>query len=506
VDTPLGRKRAIDQSSCNQDLSCVDGFCPSFVTVSQARLRQPKPLRLVFAGALGEPPCRDTRGTYDILLTGIGGTGVVTIGALLGMAAHLEGKTCAILDQLGMAQKGGAVVSHIRIGLGAEPIHSVRVPTGGADLVLALDAAVSLQDLAFSKIAPGHTQVLLNTHESITGAFMRDPDMQQPTPDMVAAITDRAGADHTEAFDITELATALRGDSIAMNLFALGYAFQKGLVPLSAGSIQQAIRLNAVAVDFNLETLEWGRRAADNLQSIRAVAGLATEPPTESLESLIADRARLLTDYQDERYARSYIEFMEPVRTAERSLAPGQQDLSRAVARSLYRLMAYKDEYEVARLYTDGHFQKALEQAFEGPARLRFHLAPPILGQRDPRTGHLRKQSFGPWVLPLFAGLARLKGLRGTRLDLFGYTSERRMERRLIADYRETVRQLLEHLTEYNRSLAVEIAELPLSMRGYGHVKEANVRTALEKQGRLLRQFTASGRQRTSPQPELESN
>jgi len=491
IQTEHGRKRAIDHSSCNKDFSCIEGFCPSFVTVVGGKRTRP-PVSEPEPVPLPDPVPRVLQGDYNIFVTGVGGTGVVTVGALLGMAAHLEGKACSILDQLGMAQKGGAVVSHIRIGRSAEDLLAARVPTAAADLLLGFDLAVTLQDTAFSTIAPDRTHVILNTHETVTGAFTSNPDLVQPTQGMIAAIRRAAGAAHTEALDATLLATSLLGDSIATNLFLLGYALQKGLIPLSRESIQRAILINGVAVEFNLKTLDWGRRAARG--EVRDPA--LTDPsgsagPETGLDELVERRVALLTEYQDAAYAGSYRQFLERVRAAERRVFEDRMDFSKAIALSLYRLMAYKDEYEVARLYTSGAFMREISRSFEGKFRLVFHLAPPILARRDRQTGRPRKRSFGPWVYPLFRWLAACRGLRGTIWDPFGYTRERRMERRLIEDYRALIERLLTQMTPRTYALAVKLAETPLTMRGFGHVKEANVAAALARQQTLLAEFNA---------------
>jgi indolepyruvate ferredoxin oxidoreductase len=490
LETEHGRKRAIDQSSCNKDLSCIEGFCPSFVTVVGGSRKRPRRTGIQ-SGSLPEPVRR--LGTpCNIFIAGIGGTGIVTVGAVLGRAAHLEGKGCSILDQLGMAQKGGAVVSHVRIAPSPGEIPSARVPTASADLLLAFDLAVALQDTAFRTIRAGHTYAILNTHESITGAFARNPDMQQPTRDMVRALAGVVGEPRTEAFDATVLATSLFGDSIATNLFVLGYAFQKGLIPLAGASLVEAIRLNGVAVEQSVETFEMGRRIAAQGQ----VPGPARNgPPGElTLDRLVQRRMALLEGYQDDRYARAYESFVARVRAVEQSICAGRSELTRAVALSLFKLMAYKDEYEVARLYTDGSFQRELDQTFEGDYKVIYHLAPPLLARRDRRTGHLQKRAFGPWVRWMLRVLAKARGVRGTWLDPFGYTAERRLERRLIEDYRAVIEQVLDHLTPERHAQAVQLSEVPLTMRGFGHVKEANIQAALAQQARLLSEIIGGGR------------
>jgi indolepyruvate ferredoxin oxidoreductase len=491
IETEHGRKRAIEQSSCNKDFSCVEGFCPSFVTVAGGSLRRPHIERAGASNPWPEPQLAPLDSVYDIFITGVGGTGVVTVGALLGMAAHLEGKACSILDQLGMAQKGGAVVSHVRLAGSPDRIAAARVSHAGADLLLGFDLAVALQTPAFSTLAPGRTRAVLNTHETVTGAFTRNPDMVQPTQEMVAAIRRSIGDNRVEAFDATLLATSLLGDSIATNLLVLGFAFQKGLIPLSRAAILQAIRLNGVAVDFSIKSFEWGRRAAMEGAAARSDQP-ALSPSSPDLDDLLERRVALLTQYQDASYAQQFREFIAWVRSREELRLPGSTRLARAVAVSLYKLMAYKDEYEVARLYTDGEFTRAIRESFTGDFKLSFHLAPPIFGRKDPKTGVPRKQVFGPWMYAVFQLLARLRKLRGTRWDPFGYTEERRMERRLISEYRSVIERIMAGLTPDKHALAVKIAEIPLSMRGYGYIKQRNVAAALAREAQLLAEFSAS--------------
>ena len=496
LETEFGRKRAIDQSSCNKDYSCVEGFCPSFVTVHGGALKKRK------AGDLGEealpplsepaPPALDE--PYGILITGVGGTGVVTIGALLGMAAHLEQKGCTVLDMTGLAQKGGAVYSHVRIASRRDEIHAARIAAGGARLLLGCDLVVSASADAMAKLQPGKARAIVNSHETITGDFTRDPDLVFPSRLLKRSIADAAGVDNTEFLDATRLTTGLFGDSIASNLFLLGFAYQRGLVPLSAGAIDRAIALNAVAVDFNQSAFRWGRRAAVDPALVEAHAIPAAALPesqrlSESLDEAIERRVAFLTEYQNAGYASRYSALVRRVREAEAAGVVGRTDLTRAVATALFKLMAYKDEYEVARLYTETDFLNRLADRFEGPYELHFHLAPPIMGDRDPQTGHLRKRSFGPWMLSVFRLLAKLRRLRGTSLDIFGRSEERKAERRLIREYEVVIEEILNHLAPVNHTAAVDLAALPLEIRGFGHVKQANLVRAKAKEALLLSRF-----------------
>ncbi|HUA54070.1 MAG TPA: indolepyruvate ferredoxin oxidoreductase family protein, partial [Candidatus Sulfotelmatobacter sp.] len=409
VETELGRKRAIDQSSCNKDFSCVRGFCPSFVTVHGGRLKKRSGAAgdadLGF-GALPAPTRPAIDHPYGIVITGVGGTGVVTIGALLGMAAHLEGKGVSVLDMTGLAQKGGAVFTHVRIANRPEDINSVRIPAGDAHLVLGADFVVTGTFDALAKIKAGQTDVIVNRHQTMTADFARHPDLAFPTRDLTETIEEAAGPGRTSFLDATELATALTGDAIAANLFLLGFAVQRGLIPLSPEAIERAIELNNVAVAFNKRAFLWGRRAGHDLAAVERLAAPPPRPLSRSLDDVIAHRVALLTDYQDAAYAARYRALVDKVRAVEAQRV-GTTALTEAVARYYAKLLAYKDEYEVARLFTDGSFRRQLEREFEGDFRLELNLAPPAVADRDPATGHLRKRTFGPWMLTAMRLLAR---------------------------------------------------------------------------------------------------
>ncbi|MFO0997739.1 MAG: indolepyruvate ferredoxin oxidoreductase family protein [Alphaproteobacteria bacterium] len=494
IETEFGRKRAIDQSSCNKDYSCVEGFCPSFVSVLGGKPRRAatKAEAPASLAQLSDPlmPAIPEGATYDILVTGVGGTGVVTIGALVGMAAHLEGKGASIVDQLGMAQKGGAVVSHIRIARRPEDIHAARLGRGSADLLLGCDMLVAGGDPVLDVVDPAKTRAVINTQESITGHFTRNPDLAFPTERLLERLSATVASGRLDLIEATRLASGLMGDSIATNLFVLGYAFQKGLIPVSSEAILRAIELNGIAVEGNKETFAWGRRAAVDRAAVAALARppavVRLRPVAKSLDEIVARRVTALTAYQNAAYAGRYEALVKRVREAEAAKAKGKSGLAEAVARYAFKLMAYKDEYEVARLYTDGEFVKNLNEQFEGSFKLAFHLAPPLFAPRDPKTGELKKATFGPWVFTAFKLLARLKGLRGTPFDVFGHTAERRMERRLVTEYEKTIDEMLARLTPETHVLAVDIASVPEAIRGFGHVKERHVKAALARQGELL--------------------
>jgi indolepyruvate ferredoxin oxidoreductase len=502
VQTEFGRKRAINQSSCNKDFSCVEGFCPSFVTVHGGRLRRRAALAPVGAegsspaAGLPAPALPPVRGGYGLLVAGIGGTGVVTIGQLLGMAAHLEGKVVTVLDVTGLAQKNGAVMSFVRFAEAGEPLYAPRIGVAAADAVLGCDVVVAAGREALARMGADRTRVVANVARIPTADFTRNPDWSFPLDAMRVAITGAVGEERASFVDGTRLAGALLGDAIAANPFMLGYAWQLGLVPLSAAAIERAIELNGVAIEQNKAAFAWGRVAAVDPARVEAAAEPAGAPPVSrrlsgSLDELVARRIDELADYQDERYARRYAATIERVKAAERALVgEGPLALTEAVARNLFKLMAVKDEYEVARLYTSGAFMARLHERFEGDFRLGFHLAPPLLAKRNAK-GELVKREYGPWMFKVFGLLARLRRLRGGALDPFGRSAERRMERRLIADYEADLERLLATLDRERLPLAVRIASLPEEIRGFGHVKERSVKAALVRRGQLLEEYGA---------------
>ena len=498
LETEFGRKRTIDQSSCNKDYSCVKGFCPSFVTVHGGALRKGKSApagektdTLFPAVPVPQLPALDR--PYGIMVTGVGGTGVVTIGAIIGMAAHLEGKGFGGLDMAGLAQKGGAVWSHLQIAAHPDDIKTVRLGSGGAKAVLGCDLVVSASQKTMDTTRLGETRMVVNTHQQMTGEFTRNVDFQFPGQSLRRTIAKGVGEGLAEFVDATRIATALLGDSIATNMFMLGFAYQKGVVPVSAEAINKAIELNGAAVKMNQAAFLWGRRAAVDAAAVeRLIApqeqGKTSAALSQSLDEIILRRVEFLTGYQNAAYAQRYRALVDRVRQAEAAKAKGASGLSEAVARYYFKLMAYKDEYEVARLYTETGFQDRIKLQFEGDYKLHFHLAPPLLSKRN-QQGELIKSEYGSWIFGAFKLLARLRGLRGTALDIFGYTEERRTERQLIQDYEQTVDEILAALTPGSHALAVRIACIPEEIRGYGHVKTRNLQAAKEKQSKLLDQF-----------------
>jgi indolepyruvate ferredoxin oxidoreductase len=492
VETEFGRKRRINQNTCNKDYSCVKGFCPSFVTVQGGQLKtakktevsRPDPSRI----AVPEPTLPDTRHAFGIVVAGVGGTGVITIGQLLGMAAHLEGKGIVTQDAAGLAQKGGSTWSHIQIADTMDAIYTTKVGTAEADLVLACDPIVGANQATLAVVREGRSFVALNTHGSPTAAFVTNPDWQFPAASCEAALKAAAGREHFGAFDAEQLAVSLCGDSLYTNPMMLGYAWQKGRVPLSHAALMRAMELNGVQVERNQLAFEWGRRAAHDLRAVQSLAQPSqviefVRKTSENLDELVARRVEFLTAYQDAAYAAQYRAYVDKVRTAEAPL--GSTKLAETVARYLFKLMAYKDEYEVARLHTDTGFLEKIATQFEGDYRVNFHLAPPLIARHNER-GELVKQRFGPWMKSAFRVLARLKGLRGTAFDPFGRTEERKTERALIGEYRASIDEVLQTLNAANLPQAIAIARVPEEIRGYGHVKARHLAGARAKWQALM--------------------
>jgi indolepyruvate ferredoxin oxidoreductase len=486
LETDFGRKRAVDQSNCNKDYSCVGGFCPAFVSVDGAVLRKPAPPALAtdFAASLPPPPAPPLSPLTSVLVTGIGGTGVVTIGAVLGMAAHLEGKASSTFDMTGLAQKGGAVLSHIRIATRPELIASPRLGVGEADLVLGCDLVVAAANEALRTMDDARTRVVVNSHLVPTAAFVQRPDVDFHTPELLAAVD--AAADEVARVDATGAALRLLGDTLAANMFIVGYALQQGWLPLGPASIERAIELNGAAVTFNLRALALGRLAAADPACFAAMLGPTESAPSDAtFDSLVSSRVAFLTGYQNAAYAGRYAALVARVAEREAACVPGEQGLATAVARYYFKLLAYKDEYEVARLHAGTAFRAQLASTFSGPMRLRFHLAPPWLA----RGAKPEKREFGGWLMPLFGLLAAFRFLRGTALDPFGRAPERRRERALITEYEALVTELCAGLTPARHALAVELASVPEHIRGYGHVKARHLAVATARQAELLRRW-----------------
>ncbi len=537
IETEFGRKREIDQSSCNKDYSCVEGFCPSFVAVLGGNLRRGRALDPVgglgasgglagggglvppnagqtaalqddeAAWALPEPVVASADRPYGILVTGVGGTGIVTIGALLGTAATLEGKGCTVLDMAGLAQKGGPVWSHVRIAASQDRLHAARIAAGEADLVLGCDMVVSVADDSLAKMRAGATRAVVNSDFSVTSDFVRTfaaqaesgdvahvSDPQFPVAAMQRQLQDAVGEGRLDCIGATRIATALMGDSIATNLFMVGYACQKGLLPVSAAAILRAVEINGAAVAMNQSAFLWGRRAALEFAAVEALAAPASSLPesrriSAGLDEMVARRVADLTEYQSARYAQRYASWVSRAAAAETQVMPGHTEFTEAVARYLYKLMAIKDEYEVAQLTLNTDFLSRLHAMFEGDFKLQFNLAPPLLSRHDPATGLPRKQTYGPWILKLFAALVKLRRLRGTPLDLFGYTQERRRDRRVLDEYQRMLGALAADLRPDNHALAIELACLPEGIRGYGHVRKRHIEHTQARRDELMAQL-----------------
>ncbi len=497
LETEFGRKRAINQSTCNKDYSCVNGFCPSFITVEGGQLKKkakkagPSPFEL---GAVPEPRIAEPApgGAWGIVVAGVGGTGVITIGQLLGMAAHMEGKGIVTQDAAGLAQKGGATWSHVLIGATQDDIRTTRVGMAAADLIIGCDPIVTANKETVLRMREGRTHVALNSHGTPTAAFVKDASWQNPAEQCAADVARAVGPSGLGMFDADAIASQLMGDTLYVNPMLLGYAWQKGWVPLARESLLRAMELNNVQVENNKTAFEWGRQAAhDRARVERLLAGAGGAQviefkKRETLESIIARRVEFLTGYQNAAYAQTYRDFVAKVQQEEAKL--GKKALSEAVARYLFKLMAYKDEYEVARLHSDPAFLKRIDDMFEGDYTLNYHLAPPMTADRNEK-GELIKKKYGPSMLRNFKLLAKLKGLRGGAFDVFGKTEERQTERALIQQYRASIEEVLRSLNADNHATAVEIARIPEQIKGYGHVKERNLKPARERWNALMAQY-----------------
>jgi len=510
VETEFGRKRRINQSSCNKDYSCVAGYCPSFVSVVGGTLKKTgtapadsgegDPFR-----DLPLPELPDAEAPYNVLVTGIGGTGVVTVGALLGMAAHLEARACSVLDVTGLAQKNGPVTSHVRIGARTEDIHATRIATGAADLIIGCDIVVAANPENLAKLGQGRTTPIVNRHVAPTSEFANNPDLDLSSRSMEAAIQAGAGAERCSFVDATRLTRALLGDAIFTNPFLMGYAFQSGRLPVSLQAIERAIELNARSVDLNKRAFAWGRLAAHDLSAVETAAGVGSESRSDSqpremgVAEIVAQRTRFLGEYQNASYARRYRALVDRAAERERAACGESEKLTEAVAHYYAKVLAYKDEYEVARLFSDGSFRRQLQAEFEGPYQLQWHAAPPhlpvidlLMNRLDPETGRTRKITLGAWMFQVLGILARFKFLRGTAFDPFGRHAHRRLERQQIIDYEVLCEELFDGLQADNLDIAVELASLPEHVRGFDSVKEEQLAAVQDKRNELLNAFRRS--------------
>ncbi|HEX7082105.1 MAG TPA: indolepyruvate ferredoxin oxidoreductase family protein [Gammaproteobacteria bacterium] len=497
LDTEFGRKRRINQSSCNQDFSCLRGFCPSFVILDGAHRNPPVPLAAEAVPSLPEPAAAEIADSYNILLAGVGGMGIVTASGLIGLAAHLEGKAVRQLDQTGLAQRFGAVLSHVRIAGSRERLHTPRIPRGRVDLLLGADLVVSGGEEALASLSTERSAVIVNTHHEMPPEFVRDPDFRVDDQRLLHALGQRCRPGDLATLDATRLAVALLGDSVAANVFLLGFAFQRGKLPVSGAALYRALELFGVNVAQNKLAFDWGRFTAHDPAAVETLAAGGRRKPvpaSRSLHEAIERREAFLEQYQDRAYAARYRDRIERIRRSEQRVRPGGSALTAAVARNYFKLLAYKDEYEVARLHTETGFLESLRQHFGGDFKLRFQLSPPLIARIDPDSGRPRKYEVGEWVLGPMRLLARLRRVRGTKLDVFGYSKERRMERRLIADYERFLDRVEAELDDERFDLAVALAKLPDGVRGFGPVKERAVeRYERERRELLERWSTAPG-------------
>uniref|UniRef100_UPI003A927BDE indolepyruvate ferredoxin oxidoreductase family protein n=1 Tax=Marinobacter segnicrescens TaxID=430453 RepID=UPI003A927BDE len=495
--TELGRKRKIDQSSCNKDYSCVNGFCPSFVTIEGGQLRKSRGMDTgsVLNRKLADIPAPvlpAMNGSYDLLVGGVGGTGVVTVGQLITMAAHLESKGASVLDFMGFAQKGGTVLSYVRMAPSPDRLHQVRISNGQADAVIACDLVVASSQKALTVLRPNHTRIVANEAELPTADYVLYRDADMKADKRLEILRNAVGDDHFARLDANGIADKLMGDTVFSNVMMLGFAWQKGLLPLSEAALMKAIELNGVAIDRNKEAFGWGRLAAVNP---RAITDLLTDNQPQAVEvkaeptldQLIDTRYNHLVAYQNRRWADRYRIVIEGVRKAEQNLGHTNGLLTRAVAQQLYRFMAYKDEYEVARLFAETDFMKEVNDTFEGDFQVHFHLAPPLMNRGTDAQGRPKKRKFGPWMFRAFKVLARLRSLRGTPIDPFRYSADRKLDRAMLKDYQALVNRIQKELNANNYDTFLQLAELPADVRGYGPVREQAAKAIRDKQQQLYK-------------------
>ena len=508
VETEFGRKRTINQSSCNKDFSCLEGYCPSFATVIGGKIRKVEAAGVDVGGEGGDsifanlpaPQVASLDRPHNIFVAGIGGTGVITIGALLGMAAHLEGKGVSLLDVTGLAQKNGPVASHVRVARSPEDLHSTRIPKGGADLTLGCDIVVATGQDGIEKLSAERSRAIINTHVAPTADFASNPDLDVSSAAMESRVVAAVGDDRADFVNATQLATALLGDAIGANLFLVGFALQRGLVPVGLPALERAVELNGRAIEMNKRAIAWGRLAAHDLERVQELAATRIRkakggPEKESFASLVERRVAFLTDYHDAAYAGKYKALVEKVAATDRKLSGGEPGaLAEAAARYYFKLLAVKDEYEVMRLWSDDSFQRQIDREFEGDYKLQFHLAPQLILPRDATTGRVKKVPMPKWMFDGMRLLRHLKFLRFTPLDFFNKTAHRKREWALVPEYEAVLAELMESVTPENYDLAVQIAQVPEHIRGFDTVKDAQLAAAKEKEAQLLAAFRGGAR------------
>lgn len=486
-ESKFGRKREINQSACNKDYSCTKGYCPSFLTVTGGTLKKKgnTPGGLTNRSNhlnedLPTPVVAELTTPFNILLTGIGGSGVITLGAILGTAAHLEGKGSSTLDVAGLAQRNGPVTSHLRVANSPEELHSTRIAAGTADLIVGCDIVVTTGMEPISKINKDKTNLVINSHVAPTSTFASNPNLDLSSARMIKGLKAVTSDELIHFINATKFATSLMGNAIAANLFLVGYAIQKGLFPISLPAIERAIELNGVSVEMNKESIYWGRLAALNIKKVESIAfsEIPSTEITETLESVIEDRYDFLVSYQNKKYADKYKSLVQKIINTDKSISNKKEDLSMAVAKFYFKLMAYKDEYEVARLHTGDEIKKYLEDKLDGDYKIEYSLAPPVFGGRDKRTGRYPKRKLPSATYYLFSIMKQFKFLRGTAFDLFGMSSHRKTERALISEYEGMMSEIIAKINIDNYDAATKIASLPDHIKGYDVVKELNIEKA----------------------------
>ena len=486
-ESKFGRKREINQSACNKDYSCTKGYCPSFLTVTGGTLKKKGNTPNSQANTsnhlnedLPTPVIAQLTKPFNILLTGIGGSGVITLGAILGTAAHLEGKGASTLDVAGLAQKNGPVTSHLRVANSPEELHSTRIATRTADLIVGCDIVVTTGMDCLSKINKHKTNMVINSHVAPTSTFASNPNLDLSSVRMIRGLKAVTSNELIHFINATKFATSLMGNAIAANLFLVGYAIQKGLFPISLPAIERAIELNGVSVEMNKESIYWGRLAALDIKKVESIAFSETPPSDliETLESVIEDRYDFLVGYQNKKYADKYKSLVVQIINADKGISNEREDLSMAVAKFYFKLMAYKDEYEVARLHTGDEIKKYLEDKLDGNYKIEYSLAPPLFGGRDKRTGRYPKRKLPSATYYLFSIMKHFKFLRGTAFDLFGMSSHRKTERALIREYEDMMSEIIVKININNYDAATKIALLPDHIKGYDVVKELNIQKA----------------------------
>ena len=497
LETKFGRKRQINQSACNKDFSCTKGYCPSFLTITGGTLKK-KSNSLENAHdfkefKLPEPTTAQINKPFNILITGIGGSGVITLGAILGTAAHLEGKGSSTLDVAGLAQRNGPVTSHLRVSNSPSELHATRIASGSADLIIGCDIVVTTGIEAMSKISPYRTNMVINNHVAPTSSFASDPSLDLSSARMIKGLKDAGSKELIHFINATKLSSSLIGNAIGANLFLVGYAIQKGLFPISLKAIEKAIELNGVSIKMNKESIYWGRLAAIDIKKVEKVAfsqnDILHNEEIETLESIVRDRAKFLTNYQDSKYANKYNAFVNKIISKDKSIPNDKDDLSKAAAKYFFKLMSYKDEYEVARLHTGNEIREYLDDKLEGNYKIEYSLAPPVLGGRNKNTGKYPKRKLPSFTFYIFTILKHFKFLRGTIFDIFGFSKHRKIERDLIDEYENIILKILDNISEDNYEIAIKIASLPEQIKGYDVVKEKNIESTKILKEKYLNEF-----------------